>query len=86
MVKRITLSLLLIAFLLLSTGASALSGSNYQVEGGTISGGSYQLDSFGVQAGSIAAGGAYRLLGPSAPNLRGSGCCCTYLPCIVRNK
>jgi hypothetical protein len=86
MKTQITLLLFLIAFLLLSTGADALSAPLYQVETGTISGGSYQLMSFGVQAGSIAAGGAYRLLGPSAPNLQGSGCCCTYLPCILRNK
>ena len=86
MKTRITLLMFLIAFLLLSTGASALSGPRYQVETGTISGGSYQLASFGAQTGSIAAGGAYRLLGPSVPNLRGSGCCCTYVPCILRNR
>jgi len=86
MKTRITLLLFLIAFLLLSTGAGALSAPRYQVETGIISGGSYQLTSFRVQAGSIAAGGAYRLLGPSAPNLQGGGCCCTYLPCILRNK
>ena len=86
MKKQITLLLFLIALLLLNTGASALSGSDYQVEEGIITGGSYQLASFGVQAGSIAAGGDYLLLGPSVPNLRGSGCCCTYLPCILRNR
>lgn len=86
MKARITLLLFLIAFLLLSTGASALSAPRYQVETGTISVGSYQLGSFGVQAGNIAIGGAYRLLGPSAPDLRGSGCCCTYVPCVLRNR
>ena len=86
MKKQIAFSLFLIALLLLSMGASALSYSDYQVAGGIISGGSYQLASFGGQAGSTAAGGAYRLQGPSVSTLGGSGCCCTYLPCILRNK
>ena len=30
-------------------------------------------------------GGGYRLLGPASPTLRGNGCCCTYLPCVLRN-
>lgn len=85
MKTRITLLLFLIAFLLLTTGASALSAPRYQIETGTSSGGSYQLTSFWVQTGGIAAGGAYRLLGPSASNLQGSSCCCTYLPCVFRN-
>lgn len=86
MKARTILFLFLVAFLLLSTHAGALSVPRYQVETTTISGGSYRLTSFEIQDGSIAAGGAYRLLGPSAPNLRGSGCCCTYLPCILRRK
>ncbi len=78
--------LILLVFLLLSAGAGALTAPRYQVETGTISGGGYQLTTFGPQTGNVAAGGGYRLLGPAAPALRGSGCCCTYLPCIVRNR
>jgi hypothetical protein len=37
-----------------------------------------------VEQGS-ASGGGYRLLGPASPTLRGNGCCCTYLPCVLRN-
>jgi hypothetical protein len=81
---RITLLLILLAFVLLGTGAGALSTPRYQVEAGTLAGGSYQLTSFGPQADNVSAGGAYRLLGPSALDLNGSGCCCTYLPCIMR--
>jgi hypothetical protein len=33
----------------------------------------------------LASGGSYRLLAPMGPTLRGSGCCCTYLPCVFRN-
>ncbi len=47
MKKQITFSLFLIAILLLSTGASALSGTNYQVEGGTLSGGAISLPVLG---------------------------------------
>jgi hypothetical protein len=86
MKTRITLLLILLAFVLLSTGVGALTAPRYQVKTGTISGGSYQLTSFDLPAAGVAAGGAYRLLVPSAPALQGSGCCCTYLPCILRNK
>ena len=68
------------------TGASALYDPPYRVEAGTISGGSYRLANFGQQTGRVAAGGAYRLLVPSVPDLRGSGCCCTYVPCTLRNR
>jgi hypothetical protein len=86
MKMRITLVLILLTFVLLSTGAGALSAPRYQVEAATIAGGGYQLTSFGPQAENVAAGGRYRLSGPSAPAGQGSGCCCTYLPCIMRNK
>ena len=65
--------------------ASGLSAPRYQVETGTISGGGYRLTSSGTQGDTVAAGGAYRLLMPSAPTLHGSGCCCSYLPCLMRN-
>jgi hypothetical protein len=47
-------------------------------------GGGYRLTGLAWQFSGIASGGKYRLLGPAAPALRGNGCCCTYLPCIVR--
>lgn len=83
---RFTLLLLLLAFVLLSTGAVALSAPRYEVEAGTIAGGGYQLTTLGSQPGNVQVGGAYRLLEPAAPELQGSGCCCTYLPCILRRK
>jgi hypothetical protein len=85
MKTRISLLLLLLVLMLVSTSAGALSAPRYQVEAGTISGGGYRLVGSGMQADNVAAGGAYRLLGPSVPELRGSGCCCTYLPCTLRN-
>jgi hypothetical protein len=86
MKTRITLLLVLIAFVLLSTGAGALSASHYQVETGTISGGSYQLTSFDLRVTNVATGGAYRLLGPASSVQQGSGCCCTFLPAIMCRK
>ena len=86
MKTRITLVLVLLAFVLLSAGVGALSTPRYQVEAATLTGGDYQLTSVGLQADNVSAGGAYRLLGPSAPAQPTSGCCCTYLPCIMRNR
>jgi hypothetical protein len=83
---RLTLLLILLVLVFLIIGAGALSVPCYQVEAGTIVGGGYQLTSSWLQPDNVSAGGAYRLLGPSAPNLRGSGCCCTHMPCILRNK
>jgi hypothetical protein len=83
---RITLLLILLVLVFISTGVSALSASRHPVEAGIIAGGGYRLTSFGPQADNVSAGGDYRLLGPSAPDLNGSGCCCTYLPCIMRNR
>jgi hypothetical protein len=83
---RITLLLILLAFVLLSTTAGALSAPRYQVETGSIAGGHYQITTSGLQVDNVATGGAYRLLGPRAPAQQGSGCCCTYLPCIMRNE
>ena len=49
------------------------------------SGGRYRLTSLTWQVTGMASGGGYRLLVPEAPSLRGSGCCCTYLPMTLRN-
>jgi len=65
----------------------------YVVQAGTAAGGSYHLTSPALrqaqgdawQVSGAAAGGDYTLAIPYAPALRGSGCCCTYLPCILRS-
>jgi hypothetical protein len=74
---------------LLVTGALAQSIGPYQVEGGMISGEGYRLTTANWQVSGAASGGGYRLLateGRAAPELRGSGCCCTYLPCVLRQS
>ena len=79
------------ALLLLGSVALAQSGgqpvlSGYTVERGTATGGGYRLTSLAHawQVGEVASGGGYRLLRPASPG-GGNQCCCTYLPCVVRN-
>ena len=89
----------MVATLLAGSVALAQSGgqpplASYVVEQGTISGGGYHLTSLAPryaqgeprQASRPASGGRYHLLGPAAPALAGSGCCCTYMPCVLRNR
>jgi hypothetical protein len=68
---------------LLAGGVLAQSTDRYQVVGGVISGGSYRLTAANWQVSGAATGGDYRLQGLPAPQLAGSGCCCTYLPCVM---
>lgn len=83
-------SIALVCVLLLAGAALAQSGSQpsppwYAVEQGRASGGRYHLTSVSWYVSGTASGGSYRLLSPSSPTLRGNGCCCTYLPCVLRN-
>jgi len=80
----------LVCVLLLAGAALAQSGSQpsppwYAVEQGRASGGRYHLTSVSWHVSGAASGGGYRLLSPSSPTLRGNGCCCTYMPCVLRN-
>jgi hypothetical protein len=83
---RVALLLILLVLLLITVGAGAQAGSRYLVEATTISGGGYHQTTIGAQASSVSTGGPYRLLGPAVPEGQGSGCCCTYLPCAMRNR
>jgi hypothetical protein len=80
----------LVGILILSGLALAQTGGpgpapQYAVQAGTSSGGGYRLTGLAWQVGGTAAGGDYGLVVACAPALRGSGCCCTYLPVVVRN-
>ena len=81
-------ALLLAAVALLVGGgvATAQSGGpvGYAVEPGTASGGDYQLTVLGTSTTGAMSGGEYHLQGGVQPMLRGNGCCCTYMPCILR--
>jgi hypothetical protein len=83
--RRIVLLAAVAILLLLSTAASARPGGDHAVEEGTLSGGGYRLTSVSLPAGSTMSGGGYQLLSLARSMASGSGCCCTYLPCIVRN-
>jgi hypothetical protein len=75
------------ALLLGSVALAQSSGppsAQYVVAKGTASGGHYRLTSLSWQASGASSGGGYRLLGPASPS-GGNQCCCTYLPCILRN-
>jgi hypothetical protein len=88
--KTRTIILLAIVALLL-VGSAALAQSSgppspalYVVARGTASGEGYRLTSMCWQVSGASSGGGYRLLGPASPS-GGNQCCCTYLPCALRN-
>jgi hypothetical protein len=88
--KRTAILTAIVAFLLLGTIALAQSGgpdlpTRYTIRQGAASGGGYRLTGLTWQVSGTASGGGYRLLGPASPALRGNGCCCTYMPCLLRN-
>jgi hypothetical protein len=89
MKTRTTILIAVITLLLLGTVASAQSSrpnqsSGYTVQAVTVTGGRYQLIGLGSQIGATSSGGAYRLSLASPSASSDSGCCCTYLPCVVR--
>jgi hypothetical protein len=71
-----------------ATGNHSLSGTMDQPDATMLNGGHYQLTgvTLGDAQGSAwqASGGGYHLQGLAGPQLTGSGCCCTYLPCLRR--
>jgi hypothetical protein len=86
-------TLAVVVLLLLTTGvlqgvapAAAQPGGQSAVQNSMASGGNYRLISLeGEAASAVSSGGGYRLLQtPEALPNAGSGCCCTYLPCVLR--
>ncbi len=63
-----------------------------QIDTKVLNGGHYQLTDILLNqaqddaspANEIASGGGYHLQVLDSPRLTGTGCCCLYLPCIVR--
>lgn len=53
----------------------------YQVEQITLTGNGYHLLTRTWQFQKQTSGGGYHLQSLNVPDLRGNGCCCTYLPC-----
>ncbi len=58
----------------------------YTIEPGVASSDLYRLVGVSWDVDGTASGGGYHLLGPAGPALRGSGCCCTYLPCVFGGR
>lgn len=79
--------LLAVGALLLSLGLVALAQSGGSSPPGvtTLRGGHYRLVRLDVGVNVTAAGGGYMLWGPVVPEQQGAGCCCTYLPCVLRS-
>jgi hypothetical protein len=48
----------------------------------TLSGGSYNLENLSWKGNGRLTGEGFTLESPKDPDLNGSGCCCTYLPCV----
>jgi len=89
--KRVVYLVLVIAFLVLASGVVAQSKDSELpppnlVELESISGRDYRLTRLVWQISDSISGGTYRLAGQAVPSLQGSGCCCTYLPCVVSNS
>ena len=89
MKKRVAILTAILTLFLLGTAIVALATerspvARYAVAPGIAAGGRYQLVGLSWQVSGTASGGDYRLLPVAAPQLTGSGCCCTYLPCVSR--
>jgi len=77
-------ALLLLGGVVLAQSNGPVSSPQVVAVEGRALGGDYQLTSLTWQVSGTASGGRYQLLCPAATTLRGSGCCCTYLPGILR--
>ncbi len=91
MKTQIVILTVVAAFLLWAMVAMAQPGNSnpsmgYTIEARTISGGNYHLTNPGWRVQDTARGGGYQLWKPSAVSIpAANGCCCTYLPLILRN-
>jgi len=82
---RILVLIAVTVLLILGTGALAQPGGQHTVPEGTTAGGNYRLTSLPWQVSGVASRDGYRLLGLAATvDYVESGCCCTYVPCILR--
>ncbi|MBN2146756.1 MAG: hypothetical protein JW726_05175 [Anaerolineales bacterium] len=93
MQTRTIVAVFLVVILLLASGAIALAQTNqdgetilYQVEPSTSSGKGYQLTHQAWEVNTALSGGGSYVLRAETAVLKGSGCCCTYLPCTLKEK
>jgi hypothetical protein len=83
--KQRVILVVVVFTLLLTCVTLAHADKQYRVQNGTSSGQGYRLIGTSWQVSGMASGGDYLLLQPAATELRGSGCCCTYLPMTLCN-
>lgn len=60
-------------------------GGQYILEAGRSTSRSQPLPSLDWRVSGQASGGSYSLVSSAVPELRGSGCCCSYLPALLRD-
>jgi hypothetical protein len=87
------LRIALVALLCLLLGTTALArpaepapSSDYFVAPGALSGPGYGLVGGTWQASGSASGPGFRLDPAGGRILQGAGCCCLYLPCVLRDQ
>ncbi|HPH97490.1 MAG TPA: hypothetical protein PKW33_12875 [Anaerolineaceae bacterium] len=99
MTRKIKIALFVLLLLALAAGTlpalarapqnpAVSSGGGYRlervVEQPAVQAGGYRLAEFAPLEPALASGGNYRLLAPAAANATGHGCCCSFLPCVIR--
>jgi len=79
--------MLLVGVALAQPGGGPSPPTLYTMVEGSASGEGYHLTSLNWRVNGTVSGGGYRLLGPAAspPPSAEVGCCCTYVPCLMRN-
>ena len=79
----VALLCLLLGTAVLAQGVAPSGAAAYVVQQGTAAGPGYQLAAGTWQASGSVRGPGYSLeVGPRP--LQGAGCCCTFLPCVMR--
>ena len=77
--------ILLIIFLLAGSTAVSRPASALTNPANNI-GSSYTLNNLEWQLSGVSSDGGYFLFTPTEPALRGNGCCCLFLPCVVKDQ
>jgi hypothetical protein len=68
-----------------SAPAAPTAAAAYVVQAGTVSGAGYRLSGGTWQVEGSAGGSGYTLEAMGKGIMQGAGCCCTFLPCVMRN-
>jgi hypothetical protein len=69
-----------------SSATSPPPPAGFSMEKTTLLGSRYQLSSLSWQISGQLSGASYTLSAPSAPSLTGNGCCCNFMPCMLRKS